>query len=168
MLYLGTEKGLFIQKDGQLIQIQTDPNVLAACNRVMALCLNEDKSVLWMATVQGLLSYSLKDGKVSSWHFRENVPETDYFRCLTRIGETLYIGTMSQGVLRFDIQTSSFSHAPSLGCDVISDISGDGKENVYIATDGNGVHFLSHKDQCVTRSFCHDIRDKERIRSNSI
>ena len=75
---------------------------------------------------------------------------------------------MSQGVLRFDIQTSTFSHAPSLGCDVISDISGDGKENVYIATDGNGVHFLSHKDQCVTRSFCHDIRDKEGIRSNSI
>lgn len=168
VLYLGTEKGLFIQKDGQLIQIQTDPNVLAACNRVMDLCLNEDKSVLWMATVQGLFSYSLKDGKVSSWHFRENVPETDYFRCLTRIGETLYIGTMSQGVLRFDIQTSTFSHAPSLGCDVISDISGDGKENVYIATDGNGVHFLSHKDQCVTRSFCHDIRDKEGIRSNSI
>lgn len=168
VLYLGTEKGLFIQKDGQLIQIQTDPNVLAACNRVMNLCLNEDKSVLWMATVQGLFSYSLKDGKVSSWHFRENVPETDYFRCLTRIGETLYIGAMSQGVLRFDIQTSTFSHAPSLGCDVISDISGDGKENVYIATDGNGVHFLSHKDQCVTRSFCHDIRDKEGIRSNSI
>ena len=49
VLYLGTEKGLFIQKDGQLIQIQTDPNVLAACNRVMDLCLNEDKSVLWMA-----------------------------------------------------------------------------------------------------------------------
>lgn len=168
VLYLGTEKGLFIQKDGQLIQIQTDPNVLAACNRVMDLCLNEDKSVLWMATVQGLFSYSLKDGKVSSWHFRENVPETDYFRCLTRIGETLYIGTMSQGVLRFDIRTSTFSHAPSLRCDVISDISGDGKENVYIATDGNGVHFLSHKDQCVTRSFCHDIRDKEGIRSNSI
>lgn len=50
----------------------------------------------------------------------------------------------------------------------ISDISSDGKETVYIATDGNGVHFLSHKDQQVTRRFYHDVNDKEGIRSNSI
>ena len=96
------------------------------------------------------------------------MPEADYFRCLTRIGETLYLGTMSQGVVRFDIKKESFSHAVSLGCDVISDISSDGKGTVYIATDGNGVHFLSHKDQQVTRRFYHDVNDKEGIRSNSI
>ncbi len=115
-----------------------------------------------------LFSYSLKDGKIDSWHFQENVPEADYFRCLTRIGETLYLGTMSQGVVRFDIKKETFSHTVSLGCDVISDISSDGKETVYIATDGNGVHFLSHKDQQVTRRFYHDVNDKEGIRSNSI
>lgn len=168
ILYIGTEKGLFIQEDGQLLQVLTDRNMLAACNRIMDLCLNEDKSALWLATVQGLFSYSLKDGKIDSWHFQENVPEADYFRCLTRIGETLYLGTMSQGVVRFDINKKSFSHTVSLGCDVISDISSDGKETVYIATDGNGVHFLSHKAQQVTRRFCHDVSDKEGIRSNSI
>ena len=168
ILYIGTEKGLFIQKDGQLLQVLTDRNMLAACNRIMDLCLNEDKSALWLATVQGLFSYSLKDGKIDSWHFQENVPEADYFRCLTRIGETLYLGTMSQGVVRFDINKKSFSHTVSLGCDVISDISSDGKETVYIATDGNGVHFLSHKAQQVARRFCHDVSDKEGIRSNSI
>ncbi len=57
VLYIGTERGLFIQKDGQLLQVQTDKNMLAACNRIMDLCLNEDKSVLWLATVQGLFSY---------------------------------------------------------------------------------------------------------------
>ena len=108
-------------------------NMLAACNRIMDICLNEDKTVLWLATVQGLFSYSLKDGEIDSWHFQENVPEADYFRCLTRIGETLYLGTMSQGVVRFDIKKESFSHAVSLGCDVISDISSDGKGTVYIA-----------------------------------
>ena len=126
------------------------------------------KSALWLATVQGLFSYSLKDGKIDSLAFPENVPEADYFRCLTRIGETLYLGTMSQGVVRFDINKKSFSHTVSLGCDVISDISSDGKETVYIATDGNGVHFLSHKAQQVARRFCHDVSDKEGIRSNSI
>ena len=168
ILYIGTEKGLFIQKDGQLQQILTDRNMLAACNRIMDLCLNEDKTVLWLATVKGLFAYSLRDGKMASWHFRENVPEADYFRCITRIGDTLYLGTMSQGVVRFDIGKKTFSHTVSLGCDVISDISSDGKETVYIATDGNGVHFLSHKEQQVMRRFYHDVNDKEGIHSNSI
>ena len=59
--------------------------------------------------MQGLFSYSLKDGEIDSWHFQENVPEADYFRCLTRIGETLYLGTMSQGVVRFDIKEGIIS-----------------------------------------------------------
>lgn len=142
--------------------------MLAACNRIMDLCLNEDKTVLWLATVKGVFAYSLRDGKMASWHFRENVPEADYFRCITRIGDTLYLGTMSQGVVRFDIGKKTFSHTVSLGCDVISDISSDGKETVYIATDGNGVHFLSHKEQQVMRRFYHDVNDKEGIHSNSI
>ena len=50
ILYIGTEKGLFIQKNGQLLQVLTDRNMLAACNRIMDLCLNEDKSALWLAT----------------------------------------------------------------------------------------------------------------------
>ena len=75
---------------------------------------------------------------------------------------------MSQGVVCFDIPKQTFAHTVSLGCDVISDISGDGKETVYIATDGNGVHFLSHhKDRKVVRRFFHDVNDKEGIRSNS-
>ena len=74
---------------------------------------------------------------------------------------------MSQGVVCFDIPKQTFAHTVSLGCDVISDISGDGKETVYIATDGNGVHFLSHKDRKVVRRFFHDVNDKEGIRSIS-
>lgn len=106
-LYIGTDKGLFIQKEGRLTQVLVDNNMLAAGNRIMDICMSEDKSLLWLATVQGLASYSLKDEQVSSWHFRENVPEADYFRCVTRIGDTLYLGTMTQGVVRFDIDRKS-------------------------------------------------------------
>ena len=168
ILYIGTDKGLFIQKDGKLIQVLVDKNMFATCNRVMDICLDEKKQQLWLATVQGLFAYSLSDGQISSWHFRENIAEADYFRCVTRIGDVLYLGTMSQGVIRFDIRHGVFSHALDLGCNVISDISSDGKDLVYVATDGNGVHFLSHKQQRVVRSFCHDVHAQNGIRSNSI
>lgn len=168
VLYIGTDKGLFIQKEGNLEQIPVDKNLLATGNRIMDICLSEDRSQLWLATMQGLASYCLKDRTMSCWHFRENVPEADYFRCVTRIGKTLYLGTMTQGVVLFDIPTSTFSHVPSLGCNVISDIATDGKDLIYIATDGNGVHYLSHKEQKVVRSFCHNIHQREGIRSNSI
>ena len=167
-LYMGTDRGLFVQTGGKLTQVLVDKNMLAACNRILDMCLDGEKKQLWLATVQGLFAYSLSDGHISSWHFRENVSEADYFRCITRIGDTLYLGTMSQGVIRFDIKQSTFSHTTDLGCNVISDISSDGKELIYVATDGNGVHFLSHKDQRVVKSFCHDVRDKDGIRSNSI
>lgn len=167
-LYIGTEKGLFVQRGGQLQHILVDKNVLSASNRVMALYLDKSKNTLWLATVRGLHACSLADNQIQSWHLDENVPDANYFRCLTRVDETLYCGTMSQGVVCFQINKGSFTRFPSLGCDIISSISTDGKDLVYVSTDGNGVHFLSHKKRSVVRSICHDVRDKESIRSNSV
>lgn len=167
-LYIGTDKGLFIQQNGQLKQVLTDKNMLAACNRILALNLDKERNTLWLATVQGLHAYSLSDGKVSSWHLDENVPEADYFRCITRIGTTLYLGTMSQGVVSFEPSRHSFAHLPSLGCDIISSISTDGKDLIYVGTDGNGVHFLSHRKRSIVRSICHNVHNSESIRSNSV
>ena len=84
ILYIGTEKGLFIHKDGQLLQVLTDRNMFAACNRIMDICLNEDKTVLWLATVQGLYSYSLKDGNINSWHFQAGLDYSLYQNGLFR------------------------------------------------------------------------------------
>lgn len=167
-LYIGTEKGLFIEQGGRLQQVLLDPNTLSACNRIMDICLSEDKHSLWLATVEGLFSYSLQHGSVEVWHFKENVPEADFFRCLTRVGQTLYLGTMSQGVVCFDMEKKMFSPAPSLGCNVISDISCDGKDLVYVATDGNGIHFLSHTTGRVVRSFYHNVHEQDGLRSNSV
>ncbi len=167
-LYIGTEKGVFVQKGGQLKQILVDKNVLSASNRVMALHLDKQKNILWIATVRGLHACSLVDGVIRSWHLDENIPDADYFRCLTSVDETLYCGTMSQGVMCFNTAKGSFTRFPSLGCDIISSISTDGKDLVYVSTDGNGVHFLSHRKRSIVRSICHDVRDKESIRSNSV
>ncbi len=167
-LYIGTEKGLFVQRKGQISQVLVDKNVLSASNRVMAIYFDKQKNILWLATVRGLHAYSPGDGKIESWHLDESVPDADYFRCITSVGETLYCGTMSQGVVCFHTAKRNFTRFPSLGCDIISSISSDGKDLIYVSTDGNGVHILSHRKQSVVRSICHDVRDKESIRSNSV
>lgn len=167
-VYVATDRGLFICKANSSQQILLDNTIFSPCNRITDICLDSDKSTLWLTTIQGLYSYSSADNKISAWHFREKVPDADYFRCITRIGNTLYIGTMSQGLLSFDISTCKFSRIAALGYDVISDISSDGTDLIYVATDGNGVHFLSHKSQKIERSLYHNVKDKEGISSNSI
>ncbi len=55
-----------------------------------------------------------------------------------------------------------------VGCGVISSLSGDGKDLLYVGTDGNGVHFISVSRQSVVRSFRHDRDADSQIRSNSV
>jgi ligand-binding sensor domain-containing protein len=55
-----------------------------------------------------------------------------------------------------------------VGSDIITDISSDGLDNIYVATDGNGVHFISHAAKQIVRSFRYEPRAKNGIRSNSI
>ena len=98
------EKGLFIHKDGQLLQVLTDRNMLAACNRIMDICLNEDKTALWLATVQGLFSYSLKDGKIDSWHFQEKCARSRLFPLPHPYRGNALLGDNEPGVVRFDMK----------------------------------------------------------------
>lgn len=47
-------------------------------------------------------------------------------------------------------------------------MSGDGKDLLYVGTDGNGVHFISVSRQRVIRTFRHDREADSQIRSNSV
>lgn len=51
---------------------------------------------------------------------------------------------------------------------MISSLSGDGKDMLYVGTDGNGVHFISTKQMKVLRSLRHEPGKDESIRSNSV
>lgn len=166
-LYIGTEKGLFIHKDGQLKQVMTDNNVFAPANRIMGMNI-DNSGIVWLATQQGLYAYNPQNEKVQEFHSSINNSTFDEFGSIARIDQTLYLGTPSQGIICFNIATHQFSRFVDVGCAIISSISTDGKEHVYVSTDGNGVHFLSHHEKRILKSFRHDARDKESIRSNSV
>ena len=75
---------------------------------------------------------------------------------------------MGQGIIRFNTTTHQFSPYIDVDCNVISSLSSDGTDLLYVGTDGNGVHFISTKKNEITQSYRHDSRQSGSIRSNSV
>lgn len=166
-LYIGSEAGLFIYKNGNLEQVLIDPNVLSASNTITGLSLDE-AGTLWMATRDGLYSLTTAERRITPHHHIVKDKHFCSYNNVTRIGQTLYLGTMRQGIVRFDTQTKRFDNFIDVGCNVISSLSGDGKDLLYVGTDGNGVHFISTRQMKILRSFRHEPGKDESIRSNSV
>lgn len=166
-LYIGSEAGLFIYRNGNLEQVLIDPNILSASNIITGLNLTEE-GVLWMATNDGLYSMQLSDRKITPYHNVVNDKHICSYNNIARIGTMLYLGTMGQGIISFNTQTHTFNRFIDVDCNVISSLSSDGKEILYVGTDGNGVHFVSTREMKTIRSFRHESGKEESIRSNSV
>lgn len=166
-LYIGSETGLHIFKDGKIETVLLDTNSFSSANFIMGLYLRED--ILWLITRNGLYSMRLEDRNIT--HYANNLVEheADFsYRNITCIDSTLYLGTMEHGILSFDIHSHKFQRYINVGCNVIRALSCDGKDMLYVGTDGNGVHFISTKQNKIVRSFCYDPENGKGLRSNSV
>lgn len=166
-LYIGSAKGLFLYKKGNLEQILLDKNALSTSNVVTGLSLDE-QGMLWMATEKGLHSLRLSDRKVKAYHNVKDGKHVCAFNNITRIGSTIYLGTMDQGIISFDTRSGEFEHFVEVGCNIISSLSSDSKNMLYVGTDGNGVHFIATDRRKVVRTMRHETGDNESLRSNSV
>lgn len=167
-LYIGTEKGLFVlDNDNNLRFLALDKNALSANNHVTGIAFDTEFGI-WMTTKKGLCSYNKVTGKINFYEYKVLNIEQSFFARLTCVGNTLYMGTSKTGVVCFDIDKLTFYKSVDVGSDIITDISSDGKNTVYVATDGNGVHFISHTGNKIIRSIRYEPKQKSGIRSNSI
>lgn len=166
-LYVGTEKGLFSYEDGEYIQYLPDGNLLSQSNRIKGI-VSDESGRLWLATADGLFVFDPGDNTFKGYRSQLMAEGVNIFRNITRIGQTIYLGTENQGLLSFDIATGSFSRFVDVGSKIISSLSSDGKDCLYVATDGNGVHFVSHTLKKITQSFLSNVNDRTTIRSNSV
>jgi len=166
-LYIGTDKGLYIYNNEKIKHVTFPLNVLSPGNHVSGINIGLN-GLIWIATWKGLYSYNLTNQKKTLYEFTSIHPDLNVLNKITRIGSTLYMGTVNAGIVRFDIATSHFTRFVDVGCDIITDISSDGKNLIYVATDGNGVHFLSHKDKSILESIRYNPQTKSGIRSNSV
>lgn len=90
------------------------------------------------------------------------------FNNIARVGSKLYMGTMGQGIISFDIHSKTFERFVDVGCNVISSLSSDGRSLLYVGTDGNGVHFVSTDKKKIIRSMRHETGKDDTLRSNSV
>lgn len=166
-LYAGTDRGLYIIKGEQAGAKLINKNAWNASNKITDLLLDKAEHCLWLTTQDGLARLDLRNGRFSTYRQADKSAD-NYFRCLAKTGGSLYIGTMTHGLVVFNISSPSFSKGPSVGANVVSDISSDGRDMVYVATDGNGVHYVSHSQKRVIRSFNHSPGAENSLSNNSI
>lgn len=166
-LYIGTEKGLFIYRQGKLEQVLLDKNTFSSANAILGMCKGE-KERLWLATKSGLFSLYLPDKNITAYHDTSSSKDASAFNNVARIGAMLYLGTMDRGIVEFDIRTSQFKAYIDVGCNVISALSTDGENLLYVGTDGNGVHFIDTGQGKIVRSLRHETGSDGGLRSNSV
>jgi len=165
-LYVGTDKGLFIVYKDLIQHIPLNSNILSLGNHVTGIFISQT-GLVWLATWKGLCSFN--PANQSKFLFEnKGSRELNTFNKLAGIGSTIYLGTLNAGIVSFDIATKRFSSFVDVGCDIITDISSDGKDRIYVATDGNGIHFLSHKTKSIIESIRYNPKNKAGIRSNSV
>ncbi|MGN0036052.1 MAG: two-component regulator propeller domain-containing protein [Bacteroidaceae bacterium] len=168
-LYVGSEKGLFVYRDGLVEQVLLDKNILSPANAVRGLTFGPTADELWIATMGGLFSFRPADKRLRAYH---NQVSADTHACeftgLARIGQCIYLATMGQGVFEFDIPSSRFSQLSAVDSRLISSLSTDGRNLLYVGTDGDGVHFVDVARRKVVRSLRHKVDGGGALRSNSV
>lgn len=168
VLYIGTEKGLYVYQNGIFTHLLVDKNVFSSANYVTGIAKgNEDE--LWLSTMGGLKLFYMTDQRVISFSDKlgKNGQNLSFYN-IACINRKVYLGSMTDGLIVFDSEQKQFAHYVDVGCGVISSLSTDGKDLLYVGTDGNGVHFISVSKCRVVRSFRHDRDSDSCIRSNSV
>lgn len=166
-LYIGTERGLFIYHRGTFEHVLLDQNAFAAANVVQGICA-DDSGLLWLATRNGLYSYSLSNRHVVPYHYILAEKHQCSFQQVVCMGNRLFLGTMERGLITFDIPAKQFAPYVNVGCNVISSLSTDGNQMLYVGTDGNGIHFIDVSKRQVVRTYRHEPGDEGSLRSNSV
>lgn len=167
-VYIGSVKGLYFCAEGRFGSVRIDGNVFSPSNHVTGIDAG-DEGVLWLSTMGGLKSLSPADGKVTAYPSGSGSGSAEKaFYNVASVGGQVFLGTMTEGIVAFDPETGAFRPYVDVGCSVVSSLSSDKKDLLYVGTDGNGVHFISVSSEKIVRSFRHEIRDKTSIRSNSV
>ena len=150
-LIIGSTNGLWIYDgNGKPEQIKIADNVISSNNNVNDI-VSDYMNGIWFCTNEQLMYMDLNCKTVKKYKLNNNF--TGYLRRLCIIKNNIYIGTLNSGLYTFNINNKHISKYVDLGTPVIFDLNTDGKDLLYIATDGNGAYVVDTRSNKIVREF---------------
>lgn len=160
----GTEAGLFLVDKHTPRQILLDSG-LSPCNHITSI-IREDKDVYWFSTADGLGRIDVRTMKPVIYRMKDALSNTNFFICLTRIGNQIYLGSFNKGVFRFDMSDKKFTKVDGFEHNLIMTIEAQGNQ-LFVWTNGQGLKIMSLTDGSIEIA-SHKEKIRNTISSNTI
>lgn len=160
----GTEAGLFLVDKHTPRQILLDSG-LSPCNHITSI-IREDKDVYWFSTADGLGRIDVRTMKPVIYRMKDALSNTNFFICLTRIGNQIYLGSFNKGVFRFDMSDKKFTKVDGFEHNLIMTIEAQGNQ-LFVGTNGQGLKIMSLTDGSIEIA-SHKEKIRNTINSNTI
>lgn len=161
---VGTEAGLFLVDKHTPRQILLDSG-LSPCNHITSI-IREDKDVYWFSTADGLGRIDVRTMKPVIYRMKDALSNTNFFICLTRIGNQIYLGSFNKGVFRFDMSDKKFTKVDGFEHNLIMTIEAQGNQ-LFVGTNGQGLKIMSLTDGSIEIA-SHKEKIRNTISSNTI
>jgi len=159
MLYICSDKGLFIRKENEIIKSAVETKYLTG------IAIDEDENY-WITASDGLVFHNPVNRQTELFLYSKTTPVLNKFYCLDIIDSKIYIGSENAGLLVFNSKTHAIEHFMDIGNECVMNLNHDGNY-LYVGTNGSGLKIISLKDKTVT-TFAHDVNDPYSISSNAV
>lgn len=112
---IGTEYGLYLWERNKAglhepinlkrVRVETG---MGGSNHITSL-MADGKKGCWLSTANGLGYYDLLSGRVEMYRMPEKKDNSNFFNCMAKYGDVIFLGSFNKGVFAFDTHSHSFS-----------------------------------------------------------
>ncbi len=140
-LLVGTTRGLFIYQENAFSKVLFDSNALSSTNSLTGI-VEGHENTFWLTSQGGLIEYDIVTGQSEIYTYQDDEKVINNFSCLALSKEKLYLGTIGNGVLAFDIGKKTFSICSEVENGYIKSIVAANDE-IWVGTNGSGIRIIS-------------------------
>ena len=164
-LYLGGKQGMQVYEQGELRQRNVGVSGKGLDNVVRQYAV-DDHGFIYFLSRYDLNRYDPKTGKTVSCGLSRAMPEHTAVHGLCLLGKCCFVGTRSEGLYLYDMQSQQAKKIEDVGNVVTSvDKSTDGY--VTVSTDGSGAYLIDGNGRIVEH-FNADAEDSHRLPTNAV
>lgn len=165
-IYAATQRGLFIigESGSPVEHIMPHSDIMSDDNAIEDIKADSAGNI-WMSSSDGLLRYD--EGTLRHFHLNS---EDNAIKKIMPVGDRIYMSSKNGDILELNPSTGKFIVRLHFDNTLISSLSTDGDDILYIGTDGNGVTAYSTKSGKIAEQLTHDSRIMQTgaLRSNSV